>query len=301
MACVVQGLHQRVAQDGRAADHAIEPRVRRHLDDGRNAASFFADEDALGAAKLDFAARVRAVAELVFQALDLDRVLAAVIAKARHEEARQRAVFCAHARDHQVCIAHRRREEPLVACDGVRCATGLAAQGRCHRGVATHIGAALLFSHAHADEDGGLLAPRQIACVVLPGVETRPQIGKQRGLFLQDGDAGERHRRRAQRAGFDLRLHEVTGGARRPCTRARVGERQGLQPLAAHQAEQRVPGGGEADGIDSLAGAAVGVEFRVIGVGLRGPLQRLGRAELVTERLQRAGVPTAAQAFERTL
>jgi hypothetical protein len=68
--------------------------------------------------ELDLGARVAAVAELVLEALDLDRVLAAVGVPARHEEARRAAV--GRARDDQVRVAHRRREEPLVAADRVR-------------------------------------------------------------------------------------------------------------------------------------------------------------------------------------
>lgn len=62
-----------------------------------------------------------------------------------------------------------------------------------------------------------------------------------------------------------------------------------------------MPDGGEADNIDPLAGATVDMEFRVIGVGLHGPLQYLGCAELVTECLQRVDVSAAAQTLECTL
>ncbi len=79
-------LHERRAHQRRAADHAIEPRVVRHFDDGRHAASFVADHDAERVEEFDFAARVRAVAELVFQTLDLHGVLAAVGREARHEK-----------------------------------------------------------------------------------------------------------------------------------------------------------------------------------------------------------------------
>jgi len=83
--------------------------------------------------------------------LSLRRILAAVGPPARHEKAAQ-AQF--GARQHHVRIAHRRREKPFVAAQQIACAAAAAAFQRHGRGgVAAHIGAALLFRHAHADQD----------------------------------------------------------------------------------------------------------------------------------------------------
>ena len=102
------------AHPGRRADRAVEPRVVDHLDDRRHAAALLADQPRPGAAELDLARGVGAVAELVLEALDVDRVALAVGREARHQEARQPAVGL---REDEERVAHRRREEPLVAGD----------------------------------------------------------------------------------------------------------------------------------------------------------------------------------------
>jgi len=74
MGAMMAGLGQRLAHQGAGADHAIEARHGDHLDDGRHATAFFADHPGQGAAELDFAGRVGAIAEFVFQTLDIELV-----------------------------------------------------------------------------------------------------------------------------------------------------------------------------------------------------------------------------------
>ena len=68
------------------------------------------------AVELDLGGGVRAVAELVLQALEAQRVDAAVGQEARHQEAGEPA---RRLRQHQERVRHRRRHEPLVAGDDV--------------------------------------------------------------------------------------------------------------------------------------------------------------------------------------
>jgi hypothetical protein len=72
---------------GRGADGAVEPRVVDHLDDRRHPATLLADEAGPGAAELDFAGGIGAVAQLVLEALDVEAVALAVGSPARHQEA----------------------------------------------------------------------------------------------------------------------------------------------------------------------------------------------------------------------
>ena len=58
---------------GGGAEHAVEPGVVDHLDDRRHAAALLADHPRPGAAELDLARGVRAVAELVLEPLDVER------------------------------------------------------------------------------------------------------------------------------------------------------------------------------------------------------------------------------------
>ena len=53
---------------------------------------------------------------------------------------------------------YRRREEPLVAADGVDAAPPTAVQWRGRGGVGAHVRAALLLGHVHADVDRPLVA-----------------------------------------------------------------------------------------------------------------------------------------------
>ena len=153
MDCGRDGL----AHTAGAADHAVEARVVDHLDDRRDAAALVADHLGPGAAELDLGGRVRAVAELVFQALDVDPVALAVRREAGEEEAREAALGL---RQHQECVAHRGRHEPFVAGQLVLGAGTAAIERNCGGGVGPYIGATLLFGHPHAAEGTRLVGAR---------------------------------------------------------------------------------------------------------------------------------------------
>jgi hypothetical protein len=117
------GLGHALAHDGRGAEHAVEPGVVDHLDDGAHAPALVADELAPGVEQLDLARRVGPVAELVLEPLDADGVAAAVGEPARHEEAGEPAGGLGQ---HQEGVGHRRRAEPLVAGEAVGAVGGRA-------------------------------------------------------------------------------------------------------------------------------------------------------------------------------
>jgi hypothetical protein len=76
--------------------------------------------------------------------------------EARQEKAAQPRLGL---RQHQEGIAHRRRDEPLVAGEAVAPAPGVVAVGHGLRGVGAHVGSALLLGHAHAHRHA-VLSPK---------------------------------------------------------------------------------------------------------------------------------------------
>jgi len=206
---VVQGLAQRHAHAARGADHAVEAGHGHHFDDGRHAAPFLAHHPGQGAAQFGFAGGVGGVAHLLFQALHLHRVLAAVRPPARQQEARESA---RRLRQHQEGVAHRRRDEELVAHQLVGLAGAFRAQRQGARGVGAHVRAALLFGHGHTDGEALLLLGRHIARVVDPRGDFRHPLRGEVGLQLQAGHGGEGHGDRAAVTSLDLRLHVELGG-----------------------------------------------------------------------------------------
>ena len=71
---VKQRLGERLAHQRGAADRAVEARVVDHLHDGRQPSALFAEEPRPRALELDLARSVRAVAQLVLEALQADAV-----------------------------------------------------------------------------------------------------------------------------------------------------------------------------------------------------------------------------------
>ena len=116
---MVHGLRQRHAHEARRGEPAIEPRQLHHLDDGADAGALVADPQSVSAGEFDFARRIGAVAELVLEPLQAERIDRAVGPEARHEETRQPA---RRLRQHQEGVAHRRGQKPFVADDGVEIA-----------------------------------------------------------------------------------------------------------------------------------------------------------------------------------
>ena len=106
MAAMMHGLRQRHAHQAGRSDGAIEPRQLHHLQNGADAGALLADAPGKSVGEFDFARRIGAVAKLVLEALKAQRVDRAVRPKARQQRNRSSP---GRLRQHQKCIAHRRR------------------------------------------------------------------------------------------------------------------------------------------------------------------------------------------------
>ena len=137
-----------------------------HLEDRCDAAIFGTHGARQRTIELDLGGRVRAVAELVLQPIDADRIPLTVRVDARHEEAAEAAL---RLRQHQVRIALRRGEEPFVAGDAPR-AAGVGFRAR---DVGADVGSALALGHAHADQRRALLRDGQRARIVASREDSR--------------------------------------------------------------------------------------------------------------------------------
>src|SRR5439155_18587586 len=89
MGSVVSRLRDSVAHSRGRADDAVEARVIDHLDDRPDPAPLLPDQLRPGAAELDLAGGIRAIAELVLQPLEEKLVAGSVRKDAREQEARQ--------------------------------------------------------------------------------------------------------------------------------------------------------------------------------------------------------------------
>ena len=155
------------------ADHAVEAGHRHHLEDGRDAPPFRPDHPAERAAQLRLARGIGDIAHLALQADDLQRVLGPVRAPARHEEAGEAA---GRLGEHEKGVAHRRRDEVLVADELVSLPRAAGADRKSAGGVGAHVRAALLLGHRHADRQALLLGGRDIARVIDAGSDLRQPV-----------------------------------------------------------------------------------------------------------------------------
>ena len=283
-------LHRRAHRRGRP-EHAVEARVVDHLDDRRHTASLLADEPRPRGLELDLARRVRAVAELVLQPLDVEAVARAVRQHARDEEAREAAF---RLRQHEERVAHRRRAEPLVARQLV---LAVAERPRCRR-VRAHVGAALPFRHGHAAERAALLVDRSQSRVVGESRQPRLPFGREIGLRAQRGDRRVRHRDRAPVPGLHLRHQIEERSPRHVRSGARFAPRERVQPALDARLQQRVPGGMELHLVDPVAEAIVRAEPRRVLVRQAAPLERLSAQE-PAELARVLGGPACAFALQR--
>ena len=136
----------------------------RHFDNGTDAPALVAEHHGMEVVKLDLGARIRLVAALVLESLDLEPVAAAVRQPAGGEETGKAFIGLCEREEE---VAHRDREEPLVAGEEVGRAGAATGGGRPRRGYrGAKIGASLLLRHRHADRDAGLLLGVQRASVV---------------------------------------------------------------------------------------------------------------------------------------
>ena len=203
---------------------------------------------------------IRGVAHLALQPNELDSVFRSVGAPARREETGQPAFrLC----EHEKRIAHRRRDEELVAGDLVLPIP----YRRRPRRVGPHVRAALLFRHRHADRRAVLLCDRDVARIVDAAVDLRQPLLREFRLQAQRRRRGEGHGDRAAMSRLDLGLHIEPGRPRDMRALARLAPRRGVQSLSDREPNQLVIGGMKAHEIDAAAVAVVGVELGGMAVG----------------------------------
>src|SRR5262249_31754496 len=154
---------------------AIESRVVAHLDDGRDSTPLLADDLGMGIGELGLARGVGAIAELVLEPLEMDRVALAIRGPAGHEKATRAT---ARLREHQEGVAHRRRHDPLAAARAV--GTRAPAWIRLStRRVGAQIRPALALRHRHADQRRVFLAAWAAPRIVRTGENARQPFGRE--------------------------------------------------------------------------------------------------------------------------
>ncbi len=211
-------------------------------------------------AELDFGRGVRAIAELVLQPLELQAIGRTVLEQAWHQEATHAVLGL---RQHDEGIAHRCRHEPFVAREPIDAVTDLVG-GRL---VGAHIRAALLFRHAHADGDSGLLHGRLVGRIIFARENLRRPILLDRRRRHHRGDRSAGHGQRAEMAAFQLCRQVKARGANlmRLAFRVRIGlgiPDRGMQARRHGAAHQRMPGRMELDHIQPFTARAVGAQLR---------------------------------------
>ena len=256
VAGVVDRLGDAAPHRRRAADDAVQPRVRDHLDDRRDAAALLAQQPGRRAAELDLARGERARAELVLQALDLEA------RAALDDEAREPA---GRLREHEEDVAHRVRAEPLVAGQLVRAVAG----GLGARRAGAHVRAALLLGHRHA---------AQRAALVVGQRQPRLPLGRELRVDAQRRDRRVRHRHRAHHAGVGLRPQQLERRARDVRAGPRLAPRQRVDLALDRAAQQPVPARVVVDAVDAVPVAVVRLQPRLVALGAAAVLLRLGRA-----------------------
>ena len=275
VAGMMHRLYDGLPHHPRRAGGAVEAGVGAHFEDGGNAAAFFAKRVRPRIDEFDLGRGIRAVAEFVLQALDVNAVARPVGEPARHEEARQSPLrLC----QNQVRIALRRREKPLMAGDAIRTISRAGRAGR----VGAHIRPPLLFGHAHADQAAALMFDGDVAWVVFARDDAGHPSWLQPRVAAHRRNRSIGHRGRAERAALDLRLHQIAGRARRVrAGHAAVDPRPRPGVVAArHDAlHQGVPGGMEFDRIDALPLHVEGMKYGWVAVGAPCILKGCRRAQ----------------------
>src|SRR5829696_4824737 len=276
VAGVVDRLGDAAAHPARAADDAVEPRVRDHLDDRRDAAALFPEQPRLGAAELDLAGRERARAELVLQALDLEP--RAALDDEAGEPARS-------LREDEEDVADRMRAEPLVAGQLEHAVAGRFGASR----AGADVGAALLLRHRHAAERAALVVGQR---------QPRLPLGRDLRLRAERGDGGVGHRDRAHDAGVGLRPQQLQRRARDVRARARLTPWERVDLALYGAAQQPVPARVVVDAIDAVPVAVVGLQPRRVALGAAAMLLRLGGARDCAAVAHAVDRPAGALALE---
>ena len=289
---MVRGERDAGPHPGRRPEHAIQPGHVHHLDDGADPAAFLADQPRDRLVVLDLGRRVRPVAELVLEPLQVHAVPAAVRQHPGEQEAGQPA---GSLREYQEHVAHGGRREPLVPGQQVAAVTRRDRPG----GVGPDVGAALLLGHRHARQQAPLGPGRTQAEVVFPGDQQRFVLSGQLRCVPERGHDGVGHRDRAAVPGVGAAPDVEARGPRHVRAGALIPPRRGVQAVPDRDGHQLMPGRVELHLVDAMAKAVVGPQHRRLLVRLTAPLLRLGRAGQAAELAEAVLGPARALAAQR--
>ena len=194
--------------------------------------------------------------------------------------------------EHEKRIAHRRRDEELVAGDLVLPIP----DRRRPRRVGAHVRAALFLRHRHPDRRAVLLRDRDVAGIVDAAVDLRQPLRREFRLQAQRRRRSEGHGDGAAMSRLDLGLHIEPRRPSHMRALARLAPRRGVQAMFDRDPHQLVIGGMKPHEIDPPAIAVVRVEVRRIAVGERAQLEIIRGAELRAERFEVGARPIGALA-----
>ena len=258
-----------------------------------HAAPLLADEPRPGAVELDLRGRVRAVAELVLQPLDVEAV-------ARRRPAARAGGGSRRARPAPARARGRRRTSAPS-----RTTCGRAASPRRRRAAR----ASVVFARTSEPPWRSVIAMPQSA-LGLPVRREQPRVVRRARSAAAPTRRPGRARRAAPRTAACViesgqptpasTCASVTKSAARTTWAPGPGSRQGSAwtPRSTPSAHQPVPGGMELDLVDALAETVVRAQDRRVFVRSRAPRQRLA-AELRAERDHPRLAPAAALAAQR--
>ena len=164
----VMGRSKRAAHQAGRGHGRVEPGVMHHFDDGAHALAGLAELIGQRVGEFDLGGGVGLVAQLVLEALDVDRV-AFALEPAGDEEAGQAVrSLC----QRQETVGHRRRAEPFVAGQ-----PPVIAVLPCLRGIGAYVRSALFLGHCHAERRTRFRGDGFLRGVIGPGGEFRAPFG----------------------------------------------------------------------------------------------------------------------------
>ena len=117
LAAMVERLGDGAAHQGGGGDRAVEPGMRHHLDDGRDAAAFLADQ--AGRARPSNSTSLEAFERLPSLSFRRWKWSALTVSSGRKRGTRKHDRPPGRLREDEEAVAHRRGHEPLVAGDAV--------------------------------------------------------------------------------------------------------------------------------------------------------------------------------------
>ena len=282
VSAVVHGGDPCAAHRRGAAEHAVQPGRRHHVDDRRHAAAGLADQPRERPVVLHLGGRVGPVTQLVLQPLDAHGVAGTVRQHPGEQEAGQAARPLGQ---HEEQVAHRRRVEPLVPGEQVR-AVARRRRGLRAGGPGAHVRAALLLGHGHAGQQPGLGLRRAQARIVGAGGEQRLEPAGQLRRVPQRGHRRVRHRHRAAVPGLGLAPHVELRRAGHVRARLAGRPRGRVQAVRDRHRHQGVPGRMVVDLVDPVAVPVVRPEPGDVLVGEPGLLLGLLGASQGAELVQ---------------